>query len=273
MHGRAMHQGAARIVPVATIWLVAGTGDGPPLARALLQRGWRVVVSVVTPEAARAYPPDPLLTLLVGPLADAAALGERLDQLQPRWVVDATHPFALQISALLQAVCAARRQALLSLARPRASARLPAAAALQLQVLPSLASLGNVDLCGERLLLAIGSRQLPLALALSGATAHFARILDRPSSLQLALAAGIADGHLACLRPKPAGNGAVERALCRRWAISAVLCRQSGGRAEGLWQALCADLGLRLLLIQQPQAGWQPRSLTEAALLERLGTP
>jgi precorrin-6A/cobalt-precorrin-6A reductase len=268
-----MHQGAARIGPAATIWLVAGTGDGPPLARALLQRGWRVVVSVVTPEAARAYPPDPLLTLLVGALGDASGVAERLDQLQPRWVVDATHPFAVQVSALLQAVCAARHQALLSLARPRAAATLPADEAFRMQVLPSLASLGDLDLRGERLLLAIGSRQLSLALALSGAAAHFARILDRPSSLQLALAAGIADGQLACLRPDPAGNGAVEQALCRRWRISAVLCRQSGGKAEGLWHALCADLGLRLLLIQQPQTGGPSRGLLQAALLARLGTP
>ena len=37
------------------VWLLAGTGDGPRLTRALLQRHWRVRVSVVSPAAAAAY--------------------------------------------------------------------------------------------------------------------------------------------------------------------------------------------------------------------------
>ena len=37
------------------VWLLAGTGDGPRLTHALLQRHWRVRVSVVSPAAAEAY--------------------------------------------------------------------------------------------------------------------------------------------------------------------------------------------------------------------------
>ena len=52
-----MHRSSPVAAPVGQdrLWLVAGTGEGPPLAAALLQRGWRVRVSVVTAAAVRAY--------------------------------------------------------------------------------------------------------------------------------------------------------------------------------------------------------------------------
>ena len=168
------------------------------------------------------------------------------------------------------------------------------------QVLNSLQDLAALDLGGKRLLLAIGARRLREALAHSPAQAHFARILPNPTALALARAAGLADGQLACVHPRlglpalPPGSGpggigaeglgpakepgpprpgAIERALCRRWAIDAVLCRQSGGVTEQLWSDLCADLGLELLLLRQPQASSQVPRLEFSALLAALGHP
>lgn len=254
--------------PTPLIWVLAGTGDGPPLAAALLQRGWAVLVSVVTPEAARAFPSDPRLHLRVGALGQASAIEALLDQHHPVWVVDATHPFAEQISRDLQQVCQRRQQPCLQLQR----AAVAAEQGLRLERLANLQALARLDLRGERLLLAIGSRRMADALAASPAAEHFARVLDRPLSLQLALAAGLRDQRLACLRPAPHGAGAVERALCRRWRITAVLCRQSGGAAEAQWHGLCRELNLRLLLLEQ-SGSTLAAGLPLAALLEKLGRP
>ncbi|MFM7653522.1 MAG: precorrin-6A/cobalt-precorrin-6A reductase [Vulcanococcus sp.] len=264
MHQRSQHQPDGQ-APTDRLWLLAGTGEGPPLAAALLAAGWQLRVSVVSPEAARSYPTDPRLQLQVGPLADAAAVEQVLQELRPRWVIDATHPFAVQISALLEQVLAPRQQPRLRLAR--------AAVSRGGERLQRLDGLRRLDLRGERLLLAIGSRHLPAALAASNAAAHFARVLDRPASLQLALAAGLPDAHLACLRPDSTGGGRLERALCRRWRISAVLCRQSGGSGEALWQELSRDLGLRLLLLERPPEPGSAEALPLRALLEKLGRP
>ena len=46
--------------------------------------------------------------------------------------------------------------------------------------------------------------------------------------------------------------GAIERALCRRWDIGVVLCRQSGGVTEQLWHQLTKDLELSLVLLRRP---------------------
>lgn len=101
----------------------------------------------------------------------------------------------------------------------------------------------------------------------------FARVLDRPASLQLALAAGLPDAHLACLRPDPQADGRLEQALCRHWGITAVLCRQSGGAAEHCWHQVCRRLNLRLLLLACPPPAAGATGLPVASLLEKLGVP
>jgi hypothetical protein len=65
MHVPSFHQSAAPGPGQAPwLWLLAGTGEGPRLAAALLQAGWLVRVSVVSRAAARAYPPPPRLQQL-----------------------------------------------------------------------------------------------------------------------------------------------------------------------------------------------------------------
>ena len=88
MQGQPLHQGVPTEPPL--IWLLGGTADGPPLAAALLQRGWRVRLSVVSAAATRVYAPHPQLQLRVGDLADDTAVERELEQHRPRWVVDAT---------------------------------------------------------------------------------------------------------------------------------------------------------------------------------------
>ncbi len=265
MHGLRLHQGGA--AAGGRIWLFAGTAEGPPLAATLLERGWSVRVSVVTAAAARAYRPHPNLELLVGAIDSDAALEQQLQAWRPLWLVDATHPFALQITARLERVCQQRQQPWLQLDRRASSSPDPDPL---VQPLHNLAELKAMDLSEERLLLAIGARQLPQALAATPLCHHYARVLDQPGSLQAALACGLPDHHIACLRPTASGDGQLEEALCRRWRISRVLCRQGGGRSERLWRQVCQRLGLPMLLLRRPQPA---AGLPLAALLEKLGHP
>jgi precorrin-6A/cobalt-precorrin-6A reductase len=182
-------------------------------------------------------------------------------------VVDATHPFALEISARLERVCGRLDQPLLQLDRRKASATRPGE---QLQLLETIEALSGLALAGDHLLLAIGARQLPAAIAATPECQHYARVLDQPGSLQAARAAGLPDHHIACLRPDPSGAGQLEEALCRRWQINRVLCRQGGGRSELLWRQVCLRLQLPLLLLRRPT---DASGLPMEALLEKLGQP
>lgn len=255
MHTRRSAQSPQLAVRGPRLWLIAGTGEGPRLAAALLAQGWRLRVSVVSEVAARAYRPHPGLELWVGPLGPTSAespaqavqrllLEARHQGDGFRWVVDASHPFAVRITAALVAACARCDQALLRLVR----AQLPLA---QAELLPDLAALGSRLDRAEPLLLAIGARQLAAAIHSCPTALHHARVLPSPAALQQALAAGLPPARLACLRPGPT-DAAILAALCRRWRIRSVLCRQSGGAGEASWHRLCQELGLRLLLLRRP---------------------
>lgn len=259
MHGPEIHQpGGGR--PPGWIWLLAGTGAGPPLAAALLRQGWHVKVSVVSEAATRAYRQHPRLLVEAGALAGEGAIRAELQRRPYAAVVDATHPFAARITADLSAACRCGGQRLLRLHRsvPEVAGALP---------LASLQALAQQPLAGERLLLAIGMRQLGAAVALSPGAIHHARLLPSAAALQQAQAAGLPADRVACVRPSH--SGWIEAGLLRHWDITAVLARQGGGFSEAVWQRLCAELGVRLLLIQRPAAEALPRQqlLAELAAL------
>jgi precorrin-6A/cobalt-precorrin-6A reductase len=274
MHGPRWHQGPA---PDGTggsrgrVWLIAGTGEGPPLAEALLAQGWRLRISLVSRAAALAYGDHPHLELAVGaiggPEGPAVGVADELRGARDRgdpyaWVIDATHPFATRISAALVSTCAALQQPLLRLLRPDA----PPGDAVRLA---DLASLPAHCPRGERLLLAIGARRLAEAVEATPGVVHHARLLPHGEALATALAAGLAPRRLAPLRPS--ADGRIERALCLHWAITAVLCRRSGGPNEAVWHRICAELGLRLLLLDRPPERREVEALPLQQLLTRLG--
>lgn len=258
------------------IWLVSGCGEGPPLARALLAAGWQVRVSVVTPEAARAYGQQANQELAIGaiglaqPPVAAQLLAARAEGAPFTWVIDASHPFASRISADLSQACARLDQPLLRLRRPL----LPLGGA---ELLTRLQDLEGRCRPGERLLLAIGARQLSLARRCCPEACLHARVLPRPGALRQALAAGLAPERLVALQPRldPEAEIPLEEALCRLWRIETVLLRRSGGPGEAQWQRLARRLGLRLLLLERPSAGGPDAlDLSGEALLKKLtGSP
>ena len=81
----------------------------------------------------------------------------------------------------------------------------------------------------------------------------FARILPSAESLRTALASGLQENRLAVLKPlEDEPIGVLESALCRHWGIQIVVCRQSGGLTQQLWQNLCEDMKISLWLIARP---------------------
>ena len=266
MHGAPFHQPPSR-----RLWVFSGTGDGPPLAQALLAQGWELRVSVVTPQAARAYAAAPELEIQVGPLGGAVRLQAALAAAEAagrpfRAVIDATHPFAVRVHGELQAGCAQAGVPLLVLQRGETPSPDPALAPAATW-LADLATLAQLDLRGERLLLAIGARHLAQAVSLCPEAVPHARVLPRPGALQQALAAGLAPERLACLQP---GGGAVEAALVRRWRIGVILARQSGPPSETLWRQVAAAEGCRLLLLRQPNSRAAALARSPAQLLDLL---
>ena len=232
------------------VLVFAGTGEGPVIAQSLLESGFRVSVSVVTEAAARGFAAMSLQDLHVGAFPSQQSLSDHLATQAVTCVVDATHPFALRISADLQSTCATGHPRLIRFERPDHGA-------VDQGLLATIDDLAHCPLSGHRLLLAVGARQLQAAVAaarLAGAVVH-ARVLPTADAIRQAGSAGLSGDQLAVLRPAVGERpGALEAALCRRWQISDVLCRQSGGAADGLWSRLCQDGSMRLWKLKRPHA-------------------
>ena len=237
------------------IWLLAGTAEGIEIAAALLAVGWRVEVSVVTASAAKAYAELAVAAVHQGPLDGDAAIAKLLER-HPVCVVDATHPFAVQISAGLQRVCSRHGQPLLRFERRAVAVSRDAPAPDKPVIsLDGPGELAHQSLAGHRLFVALGSRHLAetaSAAAAAGASL-FARVMPSDVGVRQALAVGLAPDHLAVLHPRTdLGPGTIEAALCRRWRITDVICRESGGLIEGLWRRLAAEHGLQLWVLRRP---------------------
>ena len=236
------------------IWLLTGTGEGPSLASILLAQGWHVSVSVVSVSASWPYSEMPLTSLFIGPrigiegikkvLLEAECLHEGFD-----WVVDATHPFAVEISTNLQKACQEVSQPMLRFERPLSNSS-------RTVLIEDSKDLSNYSLTGRNLLMALGARCLRetvVAAHQSGAQL-FARVLPTPESFRKSLMSLVPETNLAVLRPLQGSHiGDFETALCRRWSISDVICRQSGGSTQKLWEEICQKENIDLWLITRPK--------------------
>ena len=256
------------------IWVLSGTGEGPLLASALVDEGWEVTVSVVSDSASLSYLEISLTSILVGPLQGVEGIKSVLDEAVSLhngfdWVIDATHPFAVEISANLYKACKEFGQSLLCFERPME-------AAPGVCLIKDIKDLSTHSLNGRNLLMAIGARHLGEAVS----TAHeagakvYARVLPTPKSLKQSLLCSLPECALAVIRPlQGSQKGSIERALCRRWSISDVICRQSGGVTEKLWQDICNEEKIKLWLITRPAL---PKGVevvhTFNTLLERVET-
>jgi precorrin-6A/cobalt-precorrin-6A reductase len=229
--------------------LIGGTQESAVIARELADRQVPCWVTVTTPTAVALYPAADCLRLWVGHLT-SATMENHLAQQQIVAIVDASHPFATEISRL--AIATARRHHLPYLRYERPSLA-PAPGSILVQNYADL--FRQSLLLHQRVLLTIGYRSLPLFQPWQQRATLFARILPSPVALDTALAAGFAAERLIALRPPL--SLALEKALWQQWQISVVVAKASGhAGGEVTKQQLATTLGVQLVLLQRPQVAY-----------------
>lgn len=223
------------------ILILGGTGEARALAAALQQRDIPVVSSL----AGRVSRPRlPVGEVRQGGFGGVDGMAAYLAQSGIRAVVDATHPFAANISANAVAACAAAGVPLLRFARPGWSA-LPGAEAwtwVDDHHQAAVAAAGP----GERVFLSTGRQTL----------AHFAGPLSEHSVL-----VRVVDP---ITEPLPPGwhvlerRGpyllADERELLRTFRISTLVTKDSGGDYTRAKLDAAAELGVRVVIVRRPEA-------------------
>ncbi|AFY65088.1 cobalt-precorrin-6A reductase [Geitlerinema sp. PCC 7407] len=231
------------------IWLIGGTQESARLARQLAQAGLPCIVSVTTEAARSLYPETPEIEVWVTRF-DAPTLASFLDTQDIRGILDASHPFATEISQQAIAAASAQDVPYLRYERPDLSLENLSPG---VQTVPSFeALLQQGTLVGQRVLLIVGYRPLGLFRGLQAQATLFARLLPSIPALEAALAAGFSPDRLMALRPPVSED--LERSLWQHWGITHVVTKASGqAGGEDIKRRVAADLGIPLTLVQRPR--------------------
>ena len=229
------------------IWLIGGTSDSVTVAQNLAASAIPFVVTVTTATAKALYADSAVV--VVGCM-DRAMMRSLCLQNQIEAVVDASHPYAVEVST--QAIAVATELHLPYLRYERSNCATTAVqnnSAIELDSFDRLLAGNYLD--RQRVLLTVGCKVLPQFQPWQNKAILFARVLPKMASLETALNAGFTSDRLIALRPPL--NLALEKALWQQWQISLVVTKASGrAGGEDLKRQVAKDLGISLIVITRP---------------------
>jgi len=245
------------------ILVLGGTLEASALVQALAERrqhGDRVVLSYAGRVALPKAQPVPVR---VGGFGGTAGLLRHLHDEAVTHVVDATHPFAAQMSAHAVTACAQAGVPLLALTRPawrpvpgdrwQAVADLPAAAA---------ALVGPPS----RVMLALGRLHLA-AFAMQPQHHYLLRLVDAPDALQ----APPPFPHHTVVVARGPFDLAGDTALLRAHQIDIVVCKNAGGTGAVAKLQAARALGLPVVMVTRPPLPARDEVASLAEVLRWLG--
>lgn len=246
------------------LWLIGGTTESAALARAIASLGLPCTVTVTTDAAKALYPQTPMLKVWVGRL-DSEHLEQFVQKQQIVAILDASHPYAVDISKLAIKVSVQRQIPYLRFERPIVDARSCNSKEIWLDSFETL--LTDDYLLRQRVLLTVGYKTLPLFRSWQEQSTLFARILPATTSLEAALAAGFTSDRILAIRPPLSAE--LEKALWRHWNISLVVTKASGASGgEEIKRTVAAQLNIPLVVIARPVVEYPQQTSDFSVALE-----
>lgn len=219
------------------ILILGGTDEAHRLAAELAAEGHRVITSLA---GRTLHPRLPEGEVRFGGFGGAAGLADYLGSAAIDRVIDATHPFARQISANAREACLASGIPLAVVERPGWNRQ----AEDRWQHVASLEQAAAALPAGARAFLALGRQYLSPFRARSDC--HFVvRMVDPPPSPLDFASAELVLG-------KPSRDPSLEMALFQRHEISHLVCRNSGGEAGYAKIIAARELKLPVIIIDRP---------------------
>ncbi|MCR8539829.1 MAG: precorrin-6A/cobalt-precorrin-6A reductase [Prochlorococcus marinus CUG1439] len=232
------------------VWILSGTSDGPVIVKRLVELDYSVFASVLTFRAGKAYIENPKLHIITGKLNNKKEIIDFIKKNRIKFVIDATHPFALIISQNLNNACKEINTPLLVFERKSLMNK-----AKNFNYIDNLKDINKGDLENKNILLAIGSRFLDdTAYYYMNCKANvFTRVLPTYESITKAFGSCIKNSNIAILEPSKNEEGILEKKLCDFWEIDYVLCRDSGSYAQKNWERIISGSKMKLFLVKRPK--------------------
>jgi precorrin-6A/cobalt-precorrin-6A reductase len=239
------------------IWLIGGTSESAKIAEALTAERFPCIVTVTTPAARSLYLPSPYLKIETA-LIETSQMESFCQREEIAAIVDASHPYATEVSQGAIALHARYAIALatqkqipyLRYERPSINTHLNDENAISLDSFEKL--IEGDYLLGQRVLLTVGYKALPLFQPWQNRATLFARLLPAVNSLEAAIRAGFSSDRIIALRPPVSAE--LEKALWQQWQISLVVTKASGeAGGEDIKRSLARELGIPLIVIKRPK--------------------
>ncbi len=232
---------------ILRVLIFGGTTEGRQLAEQLAGRdGYDITVSVATPVGAEELAALPTVHVLVGRLdeEDIAGLLPDCDV-----CVDATHPYATEISANVAAACARKDRTLLRLLRASDDEAAELCARC-VQVVTCSDAASYLEGTQGRVLLTVGSQELS-AFARLGAERLVARVLPTHDGIAACEAVGLP--HRSIIALEGPFSQELNEALMRDFDVAWMVTKDSGvpgGFIEKLRAA--AVTGVHTIVVGRP---------------------
>ena len=230
------------------VWILSGTADGPILAERLIKLDYVVFISVVSYKAGNVYPLNSKLHIFTGILNNKKEIKDFILKHQINLIVDATHPFAINISKNLIKAC-------IDVSLPIFRFERVYKYKSNVEIISNFKCITRDAIKNKNILLAIGSRSLSeIASFYSDLGANiFARILATPQSISKGFSSCIDRSRLAILNPSKSHVNNLEYYLCKYWNIDYIICRDSGGYSQIIWDKICFKSNIKLYLLKRPK--------------------
>ncbi|MGH8718334.1 MAG: precorrin-3B C(17)-methyltransferase [Burkholderiales bacterium] len=251
--------------PSSAVWVFSGTSDGNALANAIAERGYPVIISTATEYGGEvANRRCPGIYVWAG-RRGVEGRREALTRSQARALVDATHPYARQMSEQLISLSQVLGIPYLRYERPSSLE------SDQGELCESVEQAAERAIAlGKRIFLATGWKDLAAFLQAHGAAERqwFTRVTPQPEFIQRAIDQGVPHSHILAMQGP--FSRAFNQALWRDWQIDCVVSKDSGEAGGFQAKAAAASaLGIPLLVIQRPQLDYPAVTSSFAGVLQQ----
>lgn len=232
------------------IWLVGGTTESVDLAHAIVQCQLPCIVTVISNAARDLYPQSPGLQVYSEALS-VSMIEPFIQDHQIGVILDASHPYATEISHLAMRAATHFQLPYLRFERPPAPTKVSTKNPWIVEVDTVSQLLQTQDVQQQRVLLTIGSRWLPQFADWHRNNTLFVRLLPQQAALQAAVQAGFSCDRIIALRPPISLE--LEKALWQQWQITVVVTKASGQPGgEHIKRQVAQALGVTLIVIKRP---------------------
>ena len=228
------------------ILIYAGTTEGRKLASYLVRKGVSVHVCVATSYGASLLPKEGDITVSHERM-DRIRMKEFILDYKPTYVVDATHPYAKEVTANLKAACEELQIPYLRLVREEEET------SGEICVEDVNAAVRYLEHTKGNILVTTGSKELEVFTKLTDYKERiYARVLSLKQVVEKCEKLGFAGRHLICMQ----GPFSTEMnlAMLREYEIAYMVTKESGAAGGFLQKCEAAEeAGVRLVVIGRPE--------------------